>query len=242
MSKSIRDSNGRPLIAITGCGVVTSLGEGVDDNWSALTAGRSGIRQITRFPTEGLRTTIAGAVDFVEVSPFCAPKLTIEMASRAAREAMAQAQLADRASSPAPFAWPRRHPNWNGPNGCDLWDAAPDADCSAGGYKRLLAAARAKLDPDLNTLFKFSSVADHLSDRFRVHGLPVSVSTACASGATAIQLGVEAIRRGDVRGRPLRRRRQLHPDRSADPLLAAVGPLHPQRPARESVPSLLSRP
>ena len=42
------------------------------------------------------------------------------------------------------------------------------------------------------------SVADHLADKFGTKGSPISLSTACASGATAIQLGVEAIRRGET--------------------------------------------
>ena len=37
-----------------------------------------------------------------------------------------------------------------------------------------------------------------LADRFGTRGSPISLSTACASGATAIQLGVEAIRRGET--------------------------------------------
>ena len=44
----------------------------------------------------------------------------------------------------------------------------------------------------------FGSVADHLADRFGTKGSPISLSTACASGASAIQLGVEAIRRGET--------------------------------------------
>src|SRR6202162_5062922 len=46
--------------------------------------------------------------------------------------------------------------------------------------------------------FLFGSVADHLADKFGTKGSPISLSTACASGATAIQLGVEAIRRGET--------------------------------------------
>ena len=46
--------------------------------------------------------------------------------------------------------------------------------------------------------FLFGSVAEHLADRFGTKGSPISLSTACASGATAIQLGVEAIRRGET--------------------------------------------
>ena len=39
-----RDAKGRPLVAVTGLGVVTSLGQGKETNWQALTAGQSGIR------------------------------------------------------------------------------------------------------------------------------------------------------------------------------------------------------
>src|SRR5207342_3803526 len=46
--------------------------------------------------------------------------------------------------------------------------------------------------------FMFGSVASHLAETFGTKGSPISLSTACASGATAIQLGVEAIRRGDA--------------------------------------------
>jgi len=46
--------------------------------------------------------------------------------------------------------------------------------------------------------FQFISVADYLSEKFGTKGSPISLSTACASGATSIQLGVEAIRRGDA--------------------------------------------
>ena len=71
MTMSYLDQHGRPLVAVTGMGVVTSLGVGKDDNWAALTAGKSGIHRITRFPTEGLRTTIAGTVDALTIpEPF----------------------------------------------------------------------------------------------------------------------------------------------------------------------------
>ena len=67
---SSRGTNGRPVVVVTGMGVITSLGAGKADNWAKLTAGESGIRRITRFGNEGLRTTIAGTVDFVQVEPF----------------------------------------------------------------------------------------------------------------------------------------------------------------------------
>ncbi len=69
MQSGFLDKKGRPLIAVTGMGVVTSLGRGKEENWRRLIAGESGIRHITRFPTDGLRTTIAGTVEELEPAP-----------------------------------------------------------------------------------------------------------------------------------------------------------------------------
>jgi 3-oxoacyl-[acyl-carrier-protein] synthase II len=196
MTTSVQDKKGRPLVAVTGCGVVSALGRGKGENWSALTEGRSGIRQITRFPTDGLRTTIAGTVDFLEVSPHSSPALSIAMATAAAEEALAEAQLSGMESFPGPLylatppaelEWPQRKSLWEEMAGHELVN-----------YERLLTAARRRNHQEMADLFQFGSVADHLAERFGTRGLPVSVSTACASGATAIQLGVEAIRRGQT--------------------------------------------
>ena len=75
MALADTDRLGRPVIVVTGMGVVTSLGIGREANWRALTAGRSGIRRITRFPIGGLRTTVAGTVDTVPLDEPSAPAL-----------------------------------------------------------------------------------------------------------------------------------------------------------------------
>ncbi|MDZ7824441.1 MAG: beta-ketoacyl synthase N-terminal-like domain-containing protein [Ahrensia sp.] len=59
------DTKGRPIIAITGAGIVSSLGVGKTENWTKLKNGQSGIHAITRFPIDHLKTTIAGTVDFL---------------------------------------------------------------------------------------------------------------------------------------------------------------------------------
>jgi 3-oxoacyl-[acyl-carrier-protein] synthase II len=74
-ARSYRDAKGRPLVAVTGIGVVSSLGRGQADTWTAMTEGRSGIHAIARFPTDGLRTRIAGTVDFLDTDPLVAPHL-----------------------------------------------------------------------------------------------------------------------------------------------------------------------
>jgi 3-oxoacyl-[acyl-carrier-protein] synthase II len=62
----------------------------------------------------------------------------------------------------------------------------------------MIGAARKHNDDDgyHHTLLGF--IAEGIADRIGTKGAPISLTTACASGATAIQLGVEAIRRGDT--------------------------------------------
>ncbi|MCB5174603.1 beta-ketoacyl-ACP synthase [Microvirga lenta] len=192
---ALRDKQGRPLVAVTGMGTVTSLGQGKDDTWAALTAGKSGIRRISRFPTEGLRTTIAGTIDSVEVEPFCAPMLSERLAMLAAEEAVGQAGLPEGdfpgalfiAVPPVEMEWPQR-------------EALAKASGENGDvtYKDLLKAAASGEFKPWHDLFIFGTVADRVADRFGTRGSPISLSTACSSGATAIQLGVEAIRRGET--------------------------------------------
>jgi 3-oxoacyl-[acyl-carrier-protein] synthase II len=47
-------------VVVTGMGMVTPLGDGVDTNWTALMASKSGIRAIQAFDTSDLATKIAG--------------------------------------------------------------------------------------------------------------------------------------------------------------------------------------
>lgn len=54
--------NRKKRVAITGIGILSPLGIGVDANWQALMTGRSGIDRITREGFEGLPVTIAGEV------------------------------------------------------------------------------------------------------------------------------------------------------------------------------------
>jgi len=196
MAQATRDAHGRPLVAVTGMGVVTSLGEGQADNWEALTAGRSGIHALSRFPTEGLRTKIGDTVDFIPVEPFCAPMLSERLATLAADEAVGQSAIGEKgdfpgalfmAVPPVELEWPQRQA---------LAEASGQNDGVT--YADLLKVAASGRFKDWHELFIFGTVADHIADRFGTKGSPISLSTACSSGATAIQLGVEAIRRGEV--------------------------------------------
>ena len=190
-----RDKFGRPIVVVTGMGVVTSLGAGKADNWAKLTAGESGIRTVTRFPVDGLKTTMAGTVDFVTVEPFSSTGLTERLADIAAEEALEQAGIGSKGNFPGPLflavapvevEWPQR---------LEAGRAIGKADFD---YNDLLRISGGGKFAEFHHRFMFGSVASHLAETFGTKGSPISLSTACASGATAIQLGVEAIRRGEA--------------------------------------------
>jgi 3-oxoacyl-[acyl-carrier-protein] synthase II len=190
-----RDKAGRPIVAVTGIGVVSALGVGKEDNWAKLTAGQSGIRAITRFPTEGLRTTIAGAVDHVYKDYMSPAELSERIAILAGEEAIAQAAIGSKARFPGPlfFAAPPLEIEWHYriaiANAAGLKDDA--------GYAELTGVAREPRFAHIHASMKYGILSERLAAHFGTEGSPISLNTACASGGSAIQLGVEALRRGE---------------------------------------------
>jgi len=191
-----RDKFGRPIVVVTGMGVVTSLGAGKADNWMKLTAGESGIRTISRFPTDGLKTTMAGTVDFIPVEPFSSTDLSERLGELVAQEAIAQADIGTMGDFPGPLflavapvevEWPQRQ---------ELGRAIGAS--TEVNYDAMLRVSGGGRFTQYHRRFLFGSVADHLAETLGTKGSPISLSTACASGASAIQLGVEAIRRGEA--------------------------------------------
>src|SRR3954464_12932934 len=189
------DKFGRPIVVVTGMGIVTSLGVGKEDNWAKLTAGESGIRTITRFPIDGLKTTMAGTIDFVSADPPSSTALTEKLGDMAAEEALAQSGIGSKGDFPGPLflavapvevEWPQR---------IEIGRAVGKTDFSVDDVLRISGGGKYA---HYHHRFMFGSVAGYLAEKFGTKGSPISLSTACASGATAIQLGVEAIRRGET--------------------------------------------
>jgi 3-oxoacyl-[acyl-carrier-protein] synthase II len=190
-----RDKFGRPIVVVTGMGIVTSLGAGKTDNWKRLTAGESGIRTVTRFPIDGLKTTMAGAVDFVTVDPFSSTRLSERLAEMATEEALEQSGVARKGDFPGPLFLAVAPVETEWPQRLEVARTVTQKDFGITDY---LAACGGGNFAHYHRRFTFGSVALHLAQTYGTKGSPISLSTACASGATAIQLGVEAIRRGEA--------------------------------------------
>nr|WP_314070042.1 beta-ketoacyl synthase N-terminal-like domain-containing protein [uncultured Roseococcus sp.] len=175
-------------IAVTGIGLVTALGAGAEANWGALSAGRSGIRHITRFDTTGMRATIAACVDFPEDEgrAFTTAARVERLGEMAIGEALAQAGLEGPFGGPLAIGMPPVEVEW-----------PQRLSFGVNTYPELMAAAPTAMP--LYEEFLFGGASTRLAERFGTTGVPQVVTTACASGGSAIQLAVEAIRRGEAR-------------------------------------------
>src|SRR5262249_49691981 len=113
----------------------------------------------------------------------------------AGEEAIAEAAIGGKGHFPGPLflALPPLEIEW--PYRIQMaQQAAPDGDA---GYPDLMCVARGPQFAPVYETLKYGIIGAHLADHFGPEGSPISLTTACASGATAIQLGVEAIRRGE---------------------------------------------
>ncbi len=177
-------------VVITGVGAVTPLGLDVPTLWSALLAGRSGIRRIRSFDTTAFDTKIAGEVqDFDPARYFDRKDVRradrfAQLAVAAATEAVADAKL----------------------------DTATDHDrvgvsiaTAAGGLESVVETANtlrergpSRVSPFFVTSYIANAASGLVSLRWGFRGPSLTHVSACASSSHSLGEGAEAIKRGQV--------------------------------------------
>ena len=86
--------NGRRRVVVTGLGMVTPLGNTVDESWEALIAGESGAGKITQFDPEGFPVDFACEVKNLDVTDYVDYKASRRM-DRFTHLALAAARQAE---------------------------------------------------------------------------------------------------------------------------------------------------
>jgi len=187
-------SPGRQLeprrVVITGLGLVTPLGTGVEKNWQALVAGNSGIRPITRFPNlEFFTTRIAGQVADFHAEDFIAAKeikkmdLFIQYGVAAAAMALQDSgfkiacQQADRV-------------------GVIIGVGVPGIATIEHYHQALLAGGPGRISPFFIPKAISNLAPAHIAIRNGAKGVSWTVTSACASGSHAIGEAYRLIRHG----------------------------------------------
>jgi len=81
-------------VVITGLGVVSPIGVGVDAYWRSLSSGRSGVKTVQSLPTEHLPVRIAGEITDFDGKQFITPRKSLKVMSREIQFAVASASMA----------------------------------------------------------------------------------------------------------------------------------------------------
>jgi 3-oxoacyl-[acyl-carrier-protein] synthase II len=176
-------------VVITGLGMITPLGIGVEPTWQALLAGKSGIGPITSFDTTGFETTIAGEIKDFNPETFMSPKL-IKRMDRFVQVAVATAVLAMQDGT---------------------LEITPDLQryvgsivgCGLGGlatiekyHKILLEKGPKRISPFFIPMLIPNMAPGMVAMQFGAQGPNISTVTACASGAHAVGDAFKTIQRG----------------------------------------------
>jgi 3-oxoacyl-[acyl-carrier-protein] synthase II len=176
-------------VVITGVGLVTPLGIGVDETWAALCQGQSGITEITRFDASGFETKIAG-----EVKNFHPEDFLLKKEAKRTQEFIAYAIAASRmALEDSGLTIDKTNENRIGVlTGCGL-----------GGLHLLEQTADIlqnkgpqRVSPFFIPMMIGNMAPGMISIYLGAKGPNSSIATACASGTHAVGDAYKIIRRG----------------------------------------------
>ncbi len=178
-------------VVVTGLGMVTPLGLDATSTWEGLVAGRSGTALITQFDTEGFGSRVAAEVKDFDPNAFMERK----EARRADRFAQFIFVAAEEALRQSDFALPED----------DGRDVATIIGTALGGvhsmereHDVLRERGPGRVSPFLLPLMLPDMASGQLSIRLGTRGPNFAIVSACSSGADAIGIATNMIRRGDA--------------------------------------------
>ena len=174
-------------VAITGIGVITTLGSEVNEFWEALVEGKSGIRRITRFDASEFPCQIAGEVINFRPEDYLPLKQARRM-SRASQFGLAAAQKAVADSKISlPFEDPTRVGVYYGTAIGGIERAVDGLDeLRAKGYHRLNPFYLPSAIPNMS--------AFHVTQHFGIYGPSSTITTACATGTQTVGEAAQIIK------------------------------------------------
>jgi 3-oxoacyl-[acyl-carrier-protein] synthase II len=177
-------------VAITGVGLVTPLGTGVEKNWQALMEGRSGIGPVSRFNVDDFPTRIAGEVKdfnpehFIEKKEIKKMDLFIQYAVAAAQMAMDESRL--------PIT-----PENEDMVGVIVGVGIAGLSSIEEYHKLFLESRLKKVSPFFIPKLIANLAPGQISIRYGAKGINYTPTSACSSGAHAIGEAFRLIRLGE---------------------------------------------
>ncbi len=175
-------------VVITGLGAVTPVGCDVETFWNSLKTGKSGIDYITKFDTTDFRVKVAAEIKDFDPTPYM-EKADIRRSDKFVQYAIVAASQAVSDSGIENNIEPDRFGVYygSGIGGFDTFIAE---------HNNLLNRGPARVSPLFIPKMILNMGAGNIAIKFGAKGPCISVSTACASGTTAIGEAYRAIKSG----------------------------------------------
>ena len=173
-------------VVITGMGIVSPIGTGIEQFWNAAVRGVSGISHIQCFDAFGQHSRIAGQVTGFDPAAFLSPK-QVDQTDRFTQLALRAASLALEDAGSLEGYEPRR--------------LAVSLGSGMGGFSTFESSAARKLQnksmpPFTVPRIMANSAAAWIATKYGLKGANLTCSTACSSGANAIGMGLDLLRTG----------------------------------------------
>ena len=178
-------------VVVTGLGLITPLGIGVDASWHGLIEGRSGIRRITQFDASLFPTKIAGEVegfnpeDFIETKEIKKMDRFIHFAVAAATMAMSDSGLKITEANAER-------------TGVFVGSGMGGLHTIEHYHSAFLEKGPRRISPFFIPMLVVNLASGQISIRFGAKGPNSAVATACATGSHAIGDAYKIIQRGDA--------------------------------------------
>lgn len=167
-------------VVITGLGVITSLGETVDEVWDALCAGRSGIRMVTRFDFSKYPVKFGG-----ECTDFDVTKYGVEVKEARRLDRFGQFGIAAsvRAVSDSGIEFAKEDPYRCG---VIIGSGIGGIETLEEQNKILIERGVSRVSPFTVPRLMVNAASGNVSIIFKINGPNTAVATACATGSNAI--------------------------------------------------------
>lgn len=179
-------------VVITGMGVVSPVGNSVDEAWENVKNGKSGIGKITLFNPERLGVKIDGEVKNLNVEDYgINPRATRKMARFSKFCLAATAQAVNDSGY-------TKESLQNEKVGVMIGCCIGGIDATAEGFKKLddPLSGPSRIPPLTTPLMISNEAAANVNIYYGLKGFSWTLGTACASGTDALGLAVDLIRSG----------------------------------------------
>ena len=187
----MQENHRLPRVVVTGMGVISALGVGLEKFWDGLKAGQSGIRKIEAFDTSAFTTQIAGEVPDFQAEDYIDKKL-VKRSHRVIHFALAASNLAvehagldlesvdlDRVGAVI----------GTGIGGMSSWEEQ---------HSNLITKGPRRISPFFIPMMIPNMPSGQVSISLGLRGPAFSVVSACATGGNCIGSAFDAIRNGQA--------------------------------------------